>query len=142
MGARAMSEPKRPDTDELRVVAEIGREFDRAIERDATRRPRRPYLAPPVRRLAIACLAALVGFGLLTTPGRDAAAWVGGLVRIGEVGGPPTEKKHGLEDPDSPLAPVVIDNGRAPDGTRYEWVAYRCKFDFVKEGQPGPDLRG
>ena len=29
----------------------------------------------------------------------------------------------------------MIDNGLAPDGTRYEWVAFRCKVDLRDEGQ-------
>jgi hypothetical protein len=28
----------------------------------------------------------------------------------------------------------VIENGRAPDGTRYEWVVYECKVDLREEG--------
>jgi hypothetical protein len=29
---------------------------------------------------------------------------------------------------------VVVDNGTAPDGSRYEWVAYKCKVDLTDEG--------
>ena len=58
------------------------------------------------------------------------------------MGGPPSQDNHGVEDPNSPYPPVVTDNGGAPDGTRYEWVAYRCKVDLRDEGQPGPPLRG
>ena len=28
----------------------------------------------------------------------------------------------------------MIENGRAPDGTRYEWVVYECKVDMREEG--------
>ncbi len=92
----------------LSIVAAVGREFDRVIERDAARR----RLAwPGTRRLAAACAVALLAFAVLTAPGRDAAAWVGGLVGIGEVGGPPTREKHVLQEPGAPFAPVVVDNG-------------------------------
>ena len=53
---------------------------------------------------------------------------------IGEVGGEPTQRYRtfGVDD-----TAVVIDNGRAPDGSRYEWVAYDCKVDLRDEGEPG-----
>jgi hypothetical protein len=59
---------------------------------------------------------------------------VGELVGIGEVGGEPTQRYRtfGVDD-----TAVVIDNGRAPDGSRYEWVAYDCKVDLRDEGSPG-----
>jgi hypothetical protein len=75
----------------------------------------------------------LVGVLLLTPPGRTAAAWVGELVGIGEVGGSPTQQKRGPETSEE----VVIDNGRAPDGSPYEWVAYKCEVDMRREGMPG-----
>ena len=85
------------------------------------------------RLLSIAAALLLVLVVLLTPPGRAASAWVGDLVGIGEVGGPPTqEDRAGFADPGSS---VVIDNGVAPDGTRYEWVAYRCGVDLTDEGQ-------
>jgi hypothetical protein len=74
----------------------------------------------------------LVVVVLLTPPGRAASAWVGELVGIGDVGGPPTREDRGPGTSQE----VVIDNGRAPDGTRYEWVAYRCEFDMREQGQP------
>jgi hypothetical protein len=85
------------------------------------------------RLLSLAAAVLLVIAGLLTPPGRAASAWVGDLVGIGDVGGPPTQKERGtFADADSA---VVIDNGVAPDGTRYEWVAYECSVDLTDEGQ-------
>jgi len=85
------------------------------------------------RLLTIAAALLLVIVVLLTPPGRAASAWVGDLVGIGEVGGPPTrEHRAGFADTGSS---VVIDNGVAPDGSRYEWVAYRCSVDLTDEGQ-------
>ena len=84
------------------------------------------------RLLSLAAAVLLVFVLLLTPPGRAASAWVGELVGIGDVGGPPTEDRRGgfaVRD-----TAVVIDNGEAPDGTRYEWVAYRCKVDLTDEG--------
>jgi hypothetical protein len=84
------------------------------------------------RLLSLAAAALLVIVVLLTPPGRAASAWVGDLVGIGDVGGPPTqEKRGGFADADSA---VVIDNGVAPDGSRYEWVAYKCTVDLTDEG--------
>jgi hypothetical protein len=94
------------------------------------RRPR-PVVG---RRLATAlCAIALLAAGLLTPPGRAAAEWVGDLVGIGEVGGKPTNGPTGFQKPGTG---VVIDNGTAPDGTRYEWVAYGCKVDLEDQGLP------
>jgi hypothetical protein len=70
---------------------------------------------------------------LITPPGRAASAWVGDLVGLGEVGGPPTLPKRGFADN---RTAVVIDNGTAPDGSRYEWVAYECSVDLREEGSP------
>jgi hypothetical protein len=109
-----------------RTVAEARAEV--AARSPAPRRPR-----PGARLVASLAAAALVlGVVLLTPPGRSAAAWVGELVGIGEVGGPPTRDDRGLGTSEE----VVIDNGRAPDGSRYEWVAYRCKV-MRREGLPG-----
>ena len=119
---------------DLRVVAALGREFERVAERDRGRR--RPRALPRLRRLAVVTAVALLALTALTAPGKDAAAWMGRLVGIGEVGGSPTQKRHGFEDKGARAAPVVIDNGLAPDGTRYEWVAFRCKVDLRDEGQP------
>jgi hypothetical protein len=93
--------------------------------------------AVPARRraIALACAAALLGGGLATAPGRAVAGWVGELVGIGDVGGSPTKKQR---DRWEKGPPVVIDNGPAPDGSRYEWVAYGCEVDMERdEGIPG-----
>ena len=89
------------------------------------------------RLLSSAAALLLVLAVLLTPPGRAASAWVGDLVGIGEVGGPPTQgKRSSFADAGSA---VVIDNGVAPDGTRYEWVAYECS---VGGDVPGPKFEG
>lgn len=84
------------------------------------------------RAFALAAAALLAAVLLLTPPGRTASAWVGALVGIGDVGGQPTQphRTFGVD-----RTAVVIDNGRAPDGTRYEWVAYDCKVDLRAEGE-------
>jgi hypothetical protein len=95
--------------------------------REAPSRPRHTG-----RRTFVAVLAAgVLAAALLTPPGRDASAWVGELVGIGDVGGKPTLEDHGFEDTSRG---VVIANGVAPDGTRYEWVVYDCKVDLREEG--------
>jgi hypothetical protein len=76
--------------------------------------------------------AAVLAVVLLTPPGRSASAWVGELVGIGEVGGSPTLDRHGFFE--STSNGVVIANGRAPDGTRYEWVVYDCEVDHRDMG--------
>jgi hypothetical protein len=81
--------------------------------------------------LAVALAVPVLAAALLTPPGREASGWVGELVGIGEVGGSPTLKERGFDSSGA----IVIENGRAPDGTRYEWVAYGCKVDMTDEGQ-------
>lgn len=86
------------------------------------------------RRTLVMALGAVLLAGLLfTAPGREASGWVGQLVGIGEVGGSPTLEEHGF---DWTSRGVVIANGRAPDGTRYEWVVYDCKVDQRDQGLP------
>jgi hypothetical protein len=107
-----------------RAVAEARAEV---AGREAPRRP-----AHTGRRTLVAVLAAgVLAAALLTPPGRDASAWVGELVGIGDVGGKPTLEDHGFEDSSRG---VVIANGVAPDGSRYEWVVYDCKVDLREEG--------
>ena len=89
-----------------------------APERPAPRASVSPWRRP---LLAAGAVALLVVLASLTPPGRAASAWVGDLVGIGEVGGPPS-----IDEPSG--TGVVVDNGRAPDGSRYEWVAYRCNI--------------
>jgi hypothetical protein len=98
--------------------------------RDGRVRPRRRA----GRRALGLALAGVVLVGvLLTPPGREASGWVGELVGIGEVGGSPTLEDHGFE---WSSRGVVIANGRAPDGTRYEWVVYDCRVDHRDMGMP------
>jgi len=121
---RELSAPPATEARE-RAVAAARAEVD---GRDrVARRPR-----PTGRRvLAIALAAAVLGGALFTPPGREASGWVGQLVGIGEVGGSPTLTERGFADTSGE---IVIDNGRAPDGTRYEWVVYECKVDMREEG--------
>ena len=94
----------------------------------------------PVRRgmlrqhplLGLAAAVVLVVVLLLTPPGRAASAWVGELVGIGDVGGPPSQERQGRFI--RPGTAIVIDNGVAPDGSRYEWVGYRCGENLRSEG--------
>jgi hypothetical protein len=94
---------------------------------EPTRR-RRPLLRDrgrsPTRRFAPAAVATALAVAalLVAPPGRSALAWVGELVGIGEVGGPPTQTPSGL----GTSREVVIDNGVAPSGARYEWVVFDC----------------
>lgn len=85
----------------------------------------RPLLAG--RGLVLAILTAVLAIALLTPPGRAALNEAADL--IGQIGGTPSPKDdRGLEStvpPGKPGSPVVVDNGEAPDGSRYEWVAYR-----------------
>lgn len=116
-----------------RAVAEARAEIDARRERERGGRAGAAGLvrARP-RLLSLAMGALLVMVVLLTPPGRAASAWVGGLVGIGDVGGPPTQEKPPRFV--KPGTAVVIDNGVAPDGSRYEWVAYRCEEDLRSEG--------
>jgi hypothetical protein len=91
----------------------------------------RPPRAGRRRAFAIVLAAAVLAGALLTPPGREASGWVGQLVGIGEVGGSPTLEDHGFEETSRG---VVIANGEAPDGSRYEWVVYDCKVDLSDEG--------
>jgi hypothetical protein len=79
------------------------------------------------RSLALAGVAALLGVALLTPPGQ--AALSGAADLIGQIGGTPvSDGEGGLESsvpPGQPGSPLVVDNGEAPDGSRYEWVAFR-----------------
>jgi hypothetical protein len=102
-----------------RAVAEARAEINARARRPEPGSSNRPHV------LSLAAVALLVVVVLLTPPGRAASAWVGDLVGIGDVGGPPTQERHG--DFVKPSTAVVIDNGSAPDGTRYEWIAYQCR---------------
>lgn len=101
------------------------------------------------RLLSLAAVALLVVVVLLTPPGRAASAWVGDLVGIGDVGGPPTRQDdRGFVKPSTA---IVIDNGVAPDGTPYEWIAYQCsegdtafgpKFEGIGYSLDWPTVKG
>jgi hypothetical protein len=103
-----------------RAVASARAEIEaRRVPVTAPRRPRRPRR----RALSLALATVLFGVALVSPPGRAATRWVGDLVGIGEVGGPPTKKHRELADDEQA---IVINNGVAPDGSRYEWVVYPC----------------
>ncbi len=126
---RVLSEAPLPDADEARertVASARARVRSRRGAGRGTRRWRRPALQLAAAAIALACL-------LLTPPGRAAADWLGGVVGIGDVGGSPTNEHRGFP---ATGAAIVINNGFAPDGSRYEWVAYPCKIDLRKEGLP------
>lgn len=114
------------------------RERTAAAAREATPSPAEESPAParrPVRAaVGLACAVALAAM-LLTAPGRSALSQAAELVGLGEVGGSPTlqEPRHIEEQ----SAPIVIDNGRAPDGSRYELVAYRGGFPPDVKPPPG-----
>ena len=89
-----------------------------AIAREQSPAPR----GRPTRAIA-AVTVVVLALGALSPPGRAALDHAAELLGIGTVGGTPTLKQgRGLEELTEPL---VIDNGRAPDGRRYEWVADR-----------------
>jgi hypothetical protein len=123
---RELSAPPATEARE-RTVAEARAEV--AGREESARPPRRAGR----RALAIALAAAVLGGALLTPPGREASGWVGELVGIGEVGGSPTLTERGFG---GTSRATVIENGRAPDGSRYEWVVYDCKVDMRDEGMP------
>jgi len=87
----------------------------------------RPLLAERAAAVVLAGVTALLAIALLTPPGRAALSDAAAL--LGEIGGSPaSDGDEGLEStvpPGEPGAPTVVDNGEAPDGSRYEWVAYR-----------------
>jgi hypothetical protein len=110
---------------------------ERAVAAARARIEARPASARSPRRarraLGIAFATALLAGALLTPPGRAASGWVGELVGIGEVGGRPSQEHRGFDEAGEA---IVINNGTAPDGSRYEWVAYPCKVDLRDEGLP------
>jgi hypothetical protein len=94
---------------------------------------------------AAACLVVLA----ISPPGQSAISWAAELVGIGDVGGPPTnEDRPEMVRPASDQ--VVIANGTAPEGTRYEIVAYRTDDPVAGESDVGatciavdfPSLKG
>lgn len=116
-----------PSSTEARERAVTEARAEVAGREAPARRARRAGHGAMVAALAAAVLAAV----LLTPAGRDASAWVGELVGIGDVGGKPTLEDHGF---DHTSRGVVIANGTAPDGGRYEWVVYDCKVDLSEDG--------
>lgn len=106
--------------------------------REAVEAPRERPRGRRRGSFALAGLAALLGIALLTPPGQ--AALSGAADLIGKIGGTPTPKDdRGLSStvpPGQPGSPVVVDNGEAPDGSRYEWVAFRRTEGFPPRVAP------
>jgi hypothetical protein len=120
-------------------VAETAEARERAVaaaraEIEASRTPARSPRRARRWTLRVAFATALLAAALLTPPGRAATGWVGDLVGIGDVGGSPTQK-HRFDQAAGPA--IVVNNGFAPDGSRYEWVVYHCRIDMRREGLPG-----
>jgi RNA polymerase sigma-70 factor, ECF subfamily len=88
--------------------------------------------AVPAATAALALTAAL----LLTPPGRAGLSWAADLIGIGEVGGSPSVVDRGPFRPTT--GPLVVDNGRAPDGSRYEWVAHRGGLPAITAQEADP----
>jgi hypothetical protein len=124
---RMLSELPAPDATEAREQTVAAARAEVAGREVVARPPR----AAGRRALVIALATAVLVAALFTPPGREASGWVGQLVGIGEVGGSPTLDDHGFEETSRG---VVIANGEAPDGSRYEWVVYDCKVDLTDEG--------
>jgi hypothetical protein len=78
------------------------------------------------RRAAVAAGVLALGLALVSPPGQAAISRLGELVGIGEVGEPPTL---------GPAHGVIVDNGRAPDGSGYEWTAYRAGNTYEIDGE-------
>jgi len=96
--------------------------------------------AVPILILALAIAAAL----LVTPPGRAGLSWAIELIGIGDVGGTPTQANRAPLRPTT--GPLVVDNGRGPDGERYEWVAHRGGLPAItaqmadpRTGEPIPN---
>jgi hypothetical protein len=90
------------------------------------------------RRVVLAiCAVALVAAVGLSAPGRSALSHAAELFGIGDVGGSPSsEQEEDYERGFTELnEPLVVDNGQAPDGSRFEWVAYRGKTSYVVDGE-------
>ncbi|HEY1358656.1 MAG TPA: hypothetical protein VGF21_10145 [Thermoleophilaceae bacterium] len=88
---------------------------------------RSPTSVAPRRRGRVRLLVAvaLLLAAALSPPGRAATGWLGEV-----IGG---EGPGGLQ---LTTRPTVVARGDAPDGTRYEWIAYGCKVNLHGEGVP------
>jgi hypothetical protein len=127
---RAVPVPERPDAEDRVLAAALAAAPALARADSAYRlRPRRIVLA--------ICALALVATVGLTAPGRSALSQAAELFGIGDVGGSPSSEQdedyeRGFTELNEPL---VVDNGQAPDGSRYEWVAYRGKTSYLVDGE-------
>lgn len=127
---RAVPVPKRPGAEDRAVAATV------AAAPGPVRAGAGFRLSS--RRLALAiCALALVAATALTAPGRSALTQAAELFGIGDVGGSPSSEQdedyeRGFTELNEPL---VVDNGQAPDGSRYEWVAYRGKTSYMVDGE-------
>jgi hypothetical protein len=76
-----------------RAVAEARAEIEARVQAE---RPARTGWVRERPLLGLAAAVLLVLVVLLTPPGRAASAWVGDLVGIGDVGGPPSQKSRAI----------------------------------------------
>lgn len=115
-----MSEPR---TDEFPTLVRLGShlaelELERQSKTSRDRRARPSRLA----KLALASLA--VAGVLISPPGQAVAEWMGDLIGVGEIGGPPSSDEQRPSGP--PASEVIVfANGETPTGERFEVVAYR-----------------
>ena len=127
---RGVPVPERSGAEDRMLAAALAAAPPRARPGAAHRlRPRRIVLA--------ICTLALIAAAGLTAPGRSALSQAAELFGIGDVGGSPSSEQdedyeRGFTELNEPL---VVDNGQAPDGTRYEWVAYRGKTSYLVDGE-------
>jgi hypothetical protein len=133
--ARALSEMPVPD-------GAKGRERTLAAVRPgASREPMSPSPGRLLRpAFAIAVVAAIVA-ALFTPPGRAVAGWVGELIGVAEVGGPPTLEPSEFPHLQRRGPGFIAGTGAAPDGSRYELVAFDSSVGTCLELN-FPDSRG
>jgi hypothetical protein len=114
-------------TSELPNAAEARQ---RAIDAARQAYRSRPVTARPFRAARLVAATALLAVFAFcfTAPGHAATGWVGRLVGIGDVGGPPSVDQP-VGSTRANGSKVVIANGSAPDGSRYELVAFQSAED-------------
>jgi hypothetical protein len=127
---------REPDGTQLPLVETFGEELERAMANRAGSRRRSQ------RRVLTLCAAGLVAASLLTPPGRAATGLVGEWLGVGEPGGPPSiegDRQRGMLQKE-PIRPTVLTAGRAPDGTRFEFVL-ESFAEPARSDPPSEDFR-
>jgi hypothetical protein len=74
---------------------------------------------------------ALILAASFTPPGRAATEWVGDLVGVGDVGGPPTRPSE-VRDFGPASDQIVLATGETADGVAFEIVAFRSDKQIVE----------